>query len=60
MAEQATPQQRTVILEDEALRSLGGFTQIPNFILKHAKISFGAKVAFGVLLSYAWQEEFCF
>lgn len=60
MAEQAIPRQRTVVLEDDALRSLGGFTQIPNFILKHPKLSFGAKVTFGVLLSYAWQDDFCF
>lgn len=51
---------RTVILQDESLRRLEGFTQIPNVVLKHASISYGAKVAFGVLLSYAWQEDFCF
>jgi hypothetical protein len=42
------------------LRSLQGFTQVPNVVLKHPDISFGAKVAFGVLLSYAWSEDFCF
>lgn len=52
--------ERTVILKDDALRSLQGFTQIPNVVLKHAGISFGAKVAFGVLLSYAWQDDFCY
>lgn len=51
---------RTVILKDEALRSLKGFTQIPNVVLKDASISFGAKVAFAVLLSYAWQSDFCY
>jgi hypothetical protein len=51
--------QRTVILEDEALRSLQGFTQLPNAVLKHPTLSFGAKVAYGVLLSYAWQDDFC-
>lgn len=55
-----TPNYRTVVLEDESLRSLQGFTQVPNIVLKHPKISFGAKVAFGVLLSYAWSEDFCF
>ena len=50
---------RTVVLAHEGLRELKGFTQIPNFILRHAKLSFGAKVAFGVLPSYAWQEDFC-
>ena len=51
---------RTVVLQDESLRNLQGFTQIPNVVLKHPKISFGAKVAYGVLLSYAWSEDFCF
>ncbi|MBX3027051.1 helix-turn-helix domain-containing protein [bacterium] len=55
-----TPNYRTVVLEDESLRSLQGFTQIPNVVLKHWKISFGAKVAYGVLLSYAWTDDFCF
>jgi hypothetical protein len=54
------PTYRTVVLEDESLRSLQGFTQIPNVVLKHTEISFGAKVAYGVLLSYAWAEDFCF
>lgn len=55
-----TPTYRTVVLEDDSLRSLQGFTQIPNVVLKHPLISFGAKVAYGVLLSYAWADDFCF
>lgn len=55
-----TPSYRTVVLQDESLRSLQGFTQVPNVVLKHAAISFGAKVAYGVLLSYAWSDDFCF
>ena len=51
--------QRTVILQDDALRRLKGFTAIPNVILRHRKLSYGAKVTFGVLLSYAWQDNFC-
>ena len=51
--------ERTVILGHQGLRELNGFTQIPNAILKHPTISFGAKVAFGVLLSFAWQDDFC-
>lgn len=50
---------RTVILQDEALRRLRGFTAIPNVILRHPRLSYGAKVTFGVLLSYAWQDNFC-
>ena len=38
----------------------GGFTQIPNFILKDAKLSVGTKVAYAMFLSYAWHNESCF
>lgn len=51
--------QRTVVLQDEGLRRLRGFTAIPNVILRHRWLSYGAKVTFGVLLSYAWQDNFC-
>jgi hypothetical protein len=47
-----------VIIEDEALRH--GFTQIPNLILRDPNISPGAKVVFGLLLSYAWQRDECY
>lgn len=52
-------QQRTVVLQDEALRRLRGFTAIPNSILRHPRLSYGGKVTFGVLLSYSWQDDFC-
>ena len=38
----------------------GGFTQVPNFILKDSKISVGAKVAYAMFLSYAWHNDSCF
>ena len=38
----------------------GGFTQVPNFILRDSKISVGAKVAYAMFLSYAWDNDFCF
>src|SRR5919106_4827892 len=52
--------EKTVVLQDEGLRKLKGFVQIPRFILLHDKLSYGAKVAYGILLGYAWQDEFCF
>src|ERR1017187_5836351 len=39
---------------------LGGFTQVPNFILKDAKLSLGAKVTYAMFLSYAWHNDSCF
>jgi len=38
----------------------GGFTQVPNFILRDSKLSVGAKVAYAMFLSYAWHNESCF
>lgn len=38
----------------------GGFTQVPNFILKDSKLSVGAKVAYAMFLSYAWHNDSCF
>ena len=37
-----------------------GFTQVPNFVLRSDKISPGAKLAYSMLLSYAWQNDYCF
>ena len=38
----------------------GGFTQVPNFILKSNDISVGAKLTYAMFLSYAWNNDFCF
>src|SRR5882762_7731284 len=38
----------------------GGFTQVPNFILKDGTLSLGAKVAYAMFLSYAWHNDSCF
>jgi len=52
---------RTVIIEDAALRTFeGGFTSIPNRILENPDLSLGARMAYAMLLKYAWQDDFCF
>jgi DNA-binding transcriptional ArsR family regulator len=33
---------------------------VPNFLLKSKKLSSGDKMAFAMLLSYAWQNDYCF
>ena len=38
----------------------GGFTQVPNFILRDGALSIGAKVTYAMFLSYAWHNEACF
>jgi len=35
----------------------GGFTQVPNFILKNSEISLGAKVTYSLLLSFYWNNN---
>lgn len=48
----------SVIVEDAALA--GGFTMVPNFVLRAPGLSAGAKLVYGLLLSYAWQDGSCF
>ncbi len=38
----------------------GGFTQVPNFLLKNKTISPGAKITYAMFLSYAWHNDSCF
>jgi len=48
--------ERTVIIKHPALKVLdGGFTQIPTKVLRNADLSTGARLAYALLLSYAWQ-----
>lgn len=51
-------ERNTIIIENPALRQ--GFTQIPNYVFKDKRLSFGARITYGILLSYAWQEGSCF
>ncbi len=37
-----------------------GFTQVPNFILTKDDVSVGAKLAYAMLLKYAWYDDGCF
>ncbi len=37
-----------------------GLTQLPNCVLKDKRLSFGARLTYAVLLSYAWEKESCF
>lgn len=41
------------------VRVSGGFTQVPNCVLRSRTLSSGGKVLYGVLLSYAWQDGAC-
>src|ERR1700684_4246857 len=52
--------ERNIILKGADAASAQGFTQVPNFLLKSKKLSSGDKLAFAMLLSYAWQNDYCF
>jgi biotin operon repressor len=51
---------QNIILRGADMATAMGFTQVPNFLLKSKKLSAGDKLAFAMLLSYAWQNDFCF
>jgi DNA-binding MarR family transcriptional regulator len=51
---------RNIILRGADAATAKGFTQVPNFLLKSNKLSSGDKLAFAMLLSYAWQNDYCF
>jgi DNA-binding MarR family transcriptional regulator len=52
--------QRNIVLRGADALSQKGFTQVPNALLRHKAISPGAKLVYTMLLSYAWQNDFCF
>src|SRR5438876_7800831 len=51
---------RNIILKDADAASAKDFTQVPNFLLRSRKLSAGDKMTFAMLLSYAWQNDYCF
>ena len=51
---------KTIELEGADLLTAKGFTQVPNHLLKDPNLSPGAKLAYAMLLSYAWHNDFCY
>lgn len=51
---------KNIILKGADAATAGGFTQVPNFLLKSKSLSSGDKMTFAMLLSYAWQNDYCF
>src|SRR5262249_8842309 len=49
-----------IILATSEAAVKGGFTQAPNFILKAADLSPGAKITYALFLSYAWYNDYCY
>ncbi|HZA23323.1 MAG TPA: helix-turn-helix domain-containing protein [Dehalococcoidia bacterium] len=52
--------EQTIILKGADILTAEGFTQVPNHVLRSKKISPGAKLTYAMLLSYAWNNEYCF
>lgn len=52
--------ERNIVLKGADAATAKGFTQVPNFLLKSPKLSAGDKMTFAMLLSYAWQNDYCF
>ena len=53
----AFQERQNIVLHGFDRLSAGGFTQVPNFILKNSELSSNAKVAYSLLLSYAWNND---
>jgi DNA-binding transcriptional ArsR family regulator len=51
---------KNIVLIGADAATRGGFTQVPNFLLKSKHLSAGDKMTFAMLLSYAWQNDYCF
>ena len=51
---------KNIILKGFDPVSANGFTQVPNYILRSRDLSVGAKLTYAMLLSYAWQNDYCF
>jgi hypothetical protein len=52
--------ERNIEIVGADLATRHGFTQVPNFILTNPGISVGAKLAYAMLLKYAWSNDACF
>ena len=51
---------RNIILVGADAFTEKGFTQVPNAVLRAKKLSMGAKMTYAALLSYAWNDDYCF
>jgi hypothetical protein len=52
--------ERNIEIVGADLATRHGFTQVPNFLLTKQELSVGAKLAYAMLLKYAWGDDACF
>lgn len=53
-------ERQNIVLQGFDPVSSGGFTQVPNFLLRDPNVSANAKVVYSMLLSYAWNNNLVF
>lgn len=51
---------QNIVLEGFDPVSAGGFTQVPNYLLRSKDLSCTAKIVYSQLLSYAWTNGYCY
>ena len=51
---------QNIILKGFDPVSAGGFTQVPNYLLRNKDLSCTAKMVYAQLLSYAWTNGYCY
>ena len=52
--------EKNIILTGADAFTEKGFTQVTNAVLRAKKLSMGAKMTYAALLSYAWNDDYCF
>ncbi len=52
--------EKNIVIKGADLFTEGGFTQVPNVVLRHKNLSPGAKLTYAMLLSYAWHDDYCY
>ena len=55
-----SPRIQNIVLKGFDPVSTGGFTQVPNIVLRSPSLSNNAKVVYAQLLSYAWTNDHCY
>ena len=53
-------QLQSIVLKGFDPVSSGGFTQVPNILIRSTKLASLSKIVYAQLLSYAWTNDYCF
>ena len=52
--------ERNIVIKGGDVLTMGGFTQVPNAVLRSSELTAHAKLTYAMLLSYAWQNDYYF